>query len=80
MADITTFYPGGADGNPVPHAANADNADNATDAVNADQVDFILNTSGTDANDTGFKFWVGAESDAPASGSRDAKTLYIFTS
>ena len=30
MADITTFYPGGADDNGVPHATAADLADEAT--------------------------------------------------
>lgn len=74
MADVTTFYPGGT-ANPVP---NATNATNATNAVNADQVDFREHDGTSETAMTGFKFWVGAESDAPMT--RDTETLYIFTS
>ena len=69
MADVTTFYPGGIAGTAVPHA---------TDAVNADQVDFTEHNGTAEVAMTGFKFWVGAESDAPMT--RDSETLYIFTS
>ena len=80
MADITTFYPGGVADEAIPHAQNAANATNAVNAVNADQVDYVENIGGTDMAQTGLIFWVGAESNAPAAGSRDDKTLYIFTS
>lgn len=72
MADITTFYPGGNANAAVPHATDAVNS------VNADQVDFVLNDGSADTDETGFKFWVGAEADVPAT--RDDNTLYIFTS
>ena len=69
MADITTFFPGGATGTAVP---------NATNAVNSDQVDYTLHNGTAEADEAGFKFWVGATSDAPST--RDSETLYIFTS
>ena len=70
MADITTYYPGSA-AQPVP---------NATDATNADQVDYTLHDGMAETETQGFKFWVGAEADAPALMARDEKTLYVFTS
>lgn len=66
MADSKTFYPGGLDVKPIDFTTNAD------------QVDYLLHNGSSQAAVTGFKFWVGPEANAPSS--RDASTLYIFTS
>jgi hypothetical protein len=66
MADSKTFYPGGLDVKPIDFTTNAD------------QVDYLLHDGSSQTPNTGFKFWVGPEANAPSS--RDGSTLYIFTS
>ena len=66
MADSHTFYQGGLDVKPIDFTTNAD------------QVDYLLHNGSSQTPVTGFKFWVGPEANAPSS--RDASTLYIFTS